>query len=151
MIRTATGKNGEHFFATKIVVHPHLSSSHLSFLSKRENKKGQREKQELSQRCETAPVRGAMRPFQPGKVGGKSTDLWDPKQLGVNYSPTLPAEELRVGDEESKVQIQTSNRRWFVWQWIGSHRSIVGKEYCGCKKSVVVPREGWTGTAVEIC
>lgn len=111
------------FFATKTVVHLHLSSSHLSILSKRENKRGQREKQELSQRYETAPVRGAMRPFQPGKVGGKSTDLWDQKQhgvreLGSNYSSTLQAEELRVEDEDSNVQIQTSHRRWFVWQWV---------------------------------
>jgi len=49
------------------MVHPHLSSFRLSFLSKRENKKDQKGKQELSQRYETALVREASRPIQPGE------------------------------------------------------------------------------------
>lgn len=86
----------------------------------------------------------------------KYRSLWDQKQhglkkLGVNYSPTFPVEKLRAGDEVSKIQIQTGHWRWFVWQWVGRHRSIFGKEYCGHKKSAADTREGWTGAGGGIC
>lgn len=111
------------FFATKTVVHLHLSSSHLSILSKRENKRGQMEKQELSQRYETAPVREATRPFQPGKVGGKSTDLWDQKQHGVrelgNKLSTNSSSRRTEGRRQRQQHADSnSHRRWFVWQWV---------------------------------